>query len=41
VALAYIFNQPLNAFALTACMTGDEYRANIAALDLKLPAGAF
>ena len=41
VALAYIFNQPLNAFALTACMSGEEYAANIAALDLKLPADAF
>ncbi len=39
VALAYLFGQPLNAFALTACMSGAEYAANAAALDLKLPEG--
>jgi len=37
VALAWVFAQGLNAFALTACRSGDEYAANIASLELVLP----
>ena len=37
VALAWVFAQGLNAFALTACRSGDEYVANIASLELELP----
>jgi len=40
VALAWLFSRPLNAFALTACVSGEEFRANLAALDLDLSAGA-
>lgn len=36
VALAYVMNLPLNVFALVGCQTGDEFRANVEALDLAL-----
>jgi aryl-alcohol dehydrogenase-like predicted oxidoreductase len=36
VAVAYVLNQPLNLFALIGSQTGDEFRANLAALDVKL-----
>lgn len=36
LALAYVLNQPQNIFALVGCQTGDEFRANTAALDIKL-----
>lgn len=37
-ALAYVMSQPLNVFALVGCQSGDEFRANIAALDVRLTA---
>ncbi|MBN2584250.1 MAG: aldo/keto reductase [Planctomycetes bacterium] len=33
VALAWLFKQPLNVFALVGCRTADECRENLAALD--------
>ncbi|HUW57635.1 MAG TPA: aldo/keto reductase, partial [Planctomycetota bacterium] len=36
VALAWVMNQPLNIFALVGCATGEEFKVNVAALDLKL-----
>jgi len=36
VAVAYVLNQPLNLFALTACRTADEIRANAEAVDVNL-----
>lgn len=36
IALAFLMNQPLNIYALVGCNTGDEYRANVQALELKL-----
>lgn len=36
IAVAYIFNQPLNIFALIASRSGDELRQNIAALEMPL-----
>ncbi|KPK82931.1 MAG: aldo/keto reductase [Phycisphaerae bacterium SM23_33] len=38
VALAWLFRQPLNVFALTACRTPQEMADNVQALDLELPA---
>lgn len=38
IATAYIFNQPLNIFALIGCRTADEFAANKAAMDLDLSA---
>lgn len=37
VAMAYVMSQPLNIFALVGCNSGEEFRANIAAMNLKLP----
>lgn len=36
IATAYVMSQPLNIFALVGCRTGDEFRANMEALALKL-----
>jgi len=36
IATAYIMNQPLNVFALVGVANGDEFRANVAACELKL-----
>jgi aryl-alcohol dehydrogenase-like predicted oxidoreductase len=36
IAMAYVMSQPLNIFALVGCQTGDEFRANMAAADLRL-----
>ncbi|MCC7354039.1 MAG: aldo/keto reductase [Anaerolineae bacterium] len=36
IALAYIFSQPLNLFALVGCNSGDEFRENSAALEVRL-----
>jgi aryl-alcohol dehydrogenase-like predicted oxidoreductase len=36
VAMAYVMSQPMNIFALVGCKNGDEFRANIAALELRL-----
>jgi aryl-alcohol dehydrogenase-like predicted oxidoreductase len=36
IALAYVMNQPMNMFALVGCQTIEEFRANAAALALKL-----
>ena len=38
VALAWVLNQPLNVFTLTGCATGDEFAANVKALDVTLSA---
>jgi len=36
LALAWVLNQPLNVFALVGAASGEEYRANAVACDLKL-----
>ncbi|MDQ4075520.1 MAG: aldo/keto reductase [Chloroflexota bacterium] len=36
IALAYVFNQPLNIFALVGCHSGEEFRANIEAAEVHL-----
>jgi aryl-alcohol dehydrogenase-like predicted oxidoreductase len=36
IALAYVLSQPLNVFALVGCRSGDEFRANVEALDITL-----
>lgn len=36
IALAYVMNYPLNIFALVGCRNGDEFRANVQALDITL-----
>ena len=36
IALAYVFNQPLNIFALVGCRTPEEFAANVEASDLTL-----
>lgn len=36
VALAYVFNQPLNVFALVGCNTVAEFAENLAASEIKL-----
>ncbi len=36
VALAFVLSQPLNVFTLVGCASGDECRANLEALALKL-----
>lgn len=36
VAMAYVFSVPLNIFALVGCATPDEFRANLAASEIKL-----
>jgi aryl-alcohol dehydrogenase-like predicted oxidoreductase len=36
IALAYVMNQPLNIFALVGCANGDEFVANLAALEVQL-----
>lgn len=36
IAVAYIFNQPLNIFALIASRSGDELRQNVEAMELPL-----
>lgn len=36
IAMAYVMNQPLNLFALVGAQNGDEFRANIVALETKL-----
>ena len=38
VATAYIMNQPVNVFALVGCRKGEEFKANVEALDVKLTA---
>lgn len=37
IALAYVMNQPLNVFALVGCHSGEEFRANLHACELRLP----
>jgi len=39
MALAYVTNQPSNIFALIGCRSGEEFEANLQALDLKLTPG--
>jgi aryl-alcohol dehydrogenase-like predicted oxidoreductase len=36
VALAFVMNHPLNTYALVGCRTAEEFRANAAALAIKL-----
>lgn len=36
IALAYVLNQPLDIFALVGCRNVEEFRANVAALAIKL-----
>jgi aryl-alcohol dehydrogenase-like predicted oxidoreductase len=36
IALAYVLSQPLDIYALVGCNTVEEFRANVAALNLKL-----
>jgi aryl-alcohol dehydrogenase-like predicted oxidoreductase len=36
IATAYIMNQPLNVFALVGAASGDEFKANVEACELKL-----
>lgn len=36
IAMAYVLHQPLNLFALVGSRSGDEFRANIAALETRL-----
>ncbi|CAN5876010.1 hypothetical protein BH24DEI2_BH24DEI2_18410 [soil metagenome] len=36
IALAYVLSQPLDIFALVGCNSGAEFKANLAALELKL-----
>lgn len=36
IAMAYVLNQPLNLFALVGAQSGDEFRANIVALETQL-----
>ena len=36
IALAFVLSQPLNVFALTGAASGEECRANVAALDIRL-----
>lgn len=36
IAMAYVLQQPLNLFALVGSQSGDEYRANLVALDAPL-----
>lgn len=36
IALAYVFDQPLEVFALVGCNTGEEFRANVAAGEVRL-----
>lgn len=36
IALAYVMNQPLNVFALVGCRSEAEFKANLAAAELKL-----
>jgi aryl-alcohol dehydrogenase-like predicted oxidoreductase len=39
IALAYVLNQPLDVYALVGCRTVEEFRDNVAALELKLTPG--
>ena len=36
IALAYVMHQPLNVFALVGCRSGEEFGANVKALELAL-----
>jgi aryl-alcohol dehydrogenase-like predicted oxidoreductase len=36
IAMAYVMSQPLNIFALVGCQTSAEFKANMAAADLRL-----
>ena len=36
VALAWVLNQPMEIFPLVGCATGDEFKTNVKALDVKL-----
>lgn len=36
VAMAYVMNQPLDIFALVGCQNGQEFAANVAAMDHRL-----
>jgi aryl-alcohol dehydrogenase-like predicted oxidoreductase len=36
VAMAYVMSQPLDIYALVGCQNGEEFAANIAALEHKL-----
>ena len=38
IALAYILSHPLNTFTLIGCATGDEFKANLEALEIPLTA---
>jgi aryl-alcohol dehydrogenase-like predicted oxidoreductase len=36
IAMAYVMNQPLKVFALVGCQNGEEFKANMEAMNLKL-----
>lgn len=36
IALAYVLSQPIEIFALVGCQTGDEFRANVQAAEVRL-----
>jgi aryl-alcohol dehydrogenase-like predicted oxidoreductase len=36
IAMAYVMNQPLKVFALVGCQNGEEFKANMDAMNLKL-----
>lgn len=36
LALAWVLNQPMEIFPLVGCLTGDEFKVNVEALDVKL-----
>lgn len=36
IALAYVLDQPLELFALVGCNTGEQFRANVAAGEVRL-----
>jgi aryl-alcohol dehydrogenase-like predicted oxidoreductase len=36
IAMAYVLNQPMNVFALVGSQSGDEFRANVVALETQL-----
>jgi len=38
IAMAYVMNQPLNIFALVGAASGEEFKANVEALDVTLTA---
>lgn len=36
VAMAYVMSQPMNVFALVGCQNGDEFKANVEAMEIEL-----